>query len=126
MPCGCESQCYETQGYPDDGEVVAKSYRVGRKGEELIVQRSEQDKDSQHRKHAVQEHIELVPALAEVENYAAQAHSHIHQDDHDGDRRTYDTEAADGVEHSPEHKSNNQGEYRLRYGRHVRRAVYRV
>src|SRR5215207_1668566 len=74
----------------------------------------------------MQEHVELVPALAEVENYAAQAHSHIHQDDHDGDCRGYNAEAADGVEHCPEHEGDDQGEYRLRYGCHVRRAVFRV
>src|SRR5215213_4518594 len=74
----------------------------------------------------MQEHVELVPALAEVEDDAAQAHSHIHQDDYDGDRRAYDAEAADGVEHGPEHESNNQGQYRLRYGCHIWRAVYRV
>src|SRR5215217_7855167 len=125
-PRGSEPKGYETQDYPYDGKVVTEPHRVRRKGEELIVQRSEQDEDGQHREHAMQEHVELVPALAEVENDAAQAHSHIHQDDHDGDGRAYDAEAADGVEHSPEHKSNDQGQYRLRYGRHVRRAVYRV
>src|SRR5215213_1411209 len=74
----------------------------------------------------MQEHVELVPALAEVEYDAAQAHSHIHQDDHDSDRRGYNAEAAYGVEHGPEHEGDDQGEYRLRYGRHVRRAVHRV
>src|SRR5215207_1647237 len=51
----------------------------------------------------MQEYVELVPALAEVENDAAQAYGHIHQDNHDGDRCSYYAEAADGVEHSPEH-----------------------
>src|SRR5215211_7752522 len=125
-PRGSEPKGYETQDYPYDGKVVTEPHRVGRKGEELVVQRSEQDKDGQHREHAMQEHVELVPALAEVENYAAQAHSHIHQDNHDGDGRGYDAEAADGFEHSPEHEGDNQGEYRLRYGCHVRRAVFRV
>src|SRR5215217_1093680 len=125
-PRGSEPKGYETQDYPYDGKVVTEPHRVGRKGEELVVQRSEQDKDGQHREHAVQEHVELVPALAEVENYGAQAHSHIHQDDHDGDRCAYYAEAADGVEHSPEYESNDQGEYRLRYGCHIWRAVHRV
>src|SRR5215217_77566 len=125
-PRGSEPKGYETQDYPYDGKVVTEPHRVGRKGEELVVQRSEQDKDGQHREHAMQEHVELVPALAEVENYGAQAYSHIHQDDHDGDRRAYDAEAADGVEHGPEHESNDQGEYRLRYGCHIWRAVHGV
>src|SRR5215207_11774566 len=125
-PRGSEPKGYETQDYPYDGKVVTEPHRVRRKGEELIVQRSEQDKDGQHLEHAMQEHVELVPALAEVENYAAQAHSHIHQDDHDGDCRGYNAEAADGVEHCPEHEGDDQGEYRLRYGCHVRRAVFRV
>src|SRR5829696_2500777 len=123
---GSEPKGDESQYYPQDGKVVAQPHRVGGKGEELVVERSEQDKDGQHREHAMQEHVELVPALAEVENYGAQAYSHIHQDDHDGNRRAYDAEAADGVEHSPEHESNDQGEYRLRYGCHVRRAVHGV
>src|SRR5215208_2736595 len=125
-PRGSEPKGYETQDYPYDGKVVTEPHRVGRKGEELIVQWSEQDKDGQHRKHAMQEHVELVPALAEVENDAAQAHSHIHQDNYDGDRRSYDAEAADGVKHGPKHEGNDHGKYRLRYGCHVRRAVYRV
>src|SRR5215212_5447980 len=74
----------------------------------------------------MQEHVELVPALAEVENDAAQAHSHIHQDNYDGNRRGYDAEATDRIEGGPKHESNNQGEYRLRYGCHVRRAVHRM
>src|SRR5215207_7179175 len=122
---GSEPKGDESQYYPQDGKVVAQPHRVGRKGEELVVQWSEQDEDGQHREHAMQEYVELVPALAEVENDAAQAHSHIHQDNHDGDRCGYYAEAADGVEHSPEHEGNNQGEYRLRYGCHVRRAVFR-
>src|SRR5215217_9256191 len=125
-PRGSEPKCYETQDYPYDGKVVTEPHRVGRKGEELVVQRSEQDKDGQHREHAMQEHVELVPALTKVENDGAQAHSHVHQDNHDSYRRGYDAEAADGIEHGPEHKSYDQGEYRLRYGCHVRRAVYRV
>ena len=39
----------------------------------------------------------------------AQADSHVHQDHDDGDRRRYDTEAADGLERGPEYEGDDVG-----------------
>src|SRR5829696_2314420 len=123
---GGEAQRQEAQQYPCDGEVVAQTHRVVRQRGKLVVKRGQEDQDGERREHAVQHHVELVSTLTQIEDDGAHADRHVDQDHHDGDRRSYDAESTDGLEGGSEQEGDYQGEYRLRYDRHVRRTVLRV
>src|SRR5919199_1132904 len=120
---GSKPKGYEAQHYPGDRCVVSESHRVVRKWGELVVERGEEDQDGQHREHAVQYHVELVSALTKIEDDAGQADDHVHQYHYDGHRRCDDAEATDRLEGCAENEGDDEGEYRLRYDRHVRRAM---
>src|SRR3712207_4123768 len=125
-PGGSKPQCHKPQHYPGDGGVVSEPHRVVRKWSELVVERGEEDQDGQRREHSVQHQVELISTLTKIEGDAGQADGHVHQYYHDGHRRCDDAEAADRSEGCAKNEGDNEGEYRLGYDRHMRRAVLRV
>src|SRR5918912_784433 len=104
---GSKPQRYEAQRYPGDGGVVSESHRVVRKWSELVVERGQEDQDSQRREHAVQNQVELVSTLTKIEDDAGQADDHVHQYHYDRYRRCDDAEATDRFEGCAEREGDD-------------------